>query len=101
MKAWLILLLVCLITACAGNPAARYAKSGATQGEFDEAVYRCKLKSISEGSNRIRDAYGKVTILPNEVNCDKFNACMSQKGFKKSAKGDFSASNDDEVTCKQ
>ena len=64
-------------------------------------VYRCKQRTVHIVTSEIRDAYGNVTPEKKAVNCDKFNACMTAKGFIKSANGGFAVKNDEDIDCRQ
>ena len=99
MKSYITVLIVLLLAACSSNPPARYQKDNAGRDEFNEIVYRCKLKTIQTLSSEIRDAYGNVTPEKRAVDCDRFNTCMASKGFKKSADGEFSVRDDKDISC--
>ena len=101
MKNYLVAFIVVLLAACATKPPAQYAKDGASRDEFDEVVYRCLQKTVVGERGTIKNAYGVVRATTGSVNCDKFNACLASKGFKKSAKGTFVVKDFEEIDCKQ
>jgi len=99
MKTVAATLMALLLAACASGPT-KYAKPGATPDEFSEAVYRCLQKSSDMDKNTLRNAYGEVKTVKSNVNCEKFNTCMSSKGFNKTPDGDFVIKDFDEISCK-
>jgi hypothetical protein len=100
MKIPAIAITVLMLAACSTNPPARYTKDNAGREEFYEMVYQCKTRTVHTVTSEIRDAYGNVTPEKRAVDCDKFNACMATKGFRKLPNGDF-AVRDEDIACKQ
>jgi hypothetical protein len=85
----LILLMAILMAGCETQPTRiHYSNPTATYERFADVSYQC-VKNVQKVITAKSGGYGEVIPEQVEVDCDRFNACMSKYGFTKSPDGEF------------